>query len=572
MSTEYTYPSTLELDLLTVLTTTPRRWVRLPFRAKPRFHRRPVEDVFESDTSRLFLTRRAPDAIDVTLDLDGGQLTRDVMEQIEEIRLMNAPVYIYPRYPGTAEYIWPLRRGVLGDPSDLTYTGTLGTGTTLYMLRASVSRGVSLIEVDPTDPVVLSGIYTSEHYESAFPLGQGIGVFTPRTNQIKNSLFGAVTGNVPANWTATAGTPGIDMDVITDSWIGTPALRLWGQSVIWTSDAITVTNGDRLGLSFAWKCDGVMAVTVNYDAVADVVVTLGPGSGWHSQQLVIPGASPTKVSLVVQGNAGMTYAEFSAPQLIGGATASDATPYFIGGSGSGAQGAISACSLRATGLHIEPHLQTSVPGVIDSLGLIAISGIVQPAWESNCGPYYGIAALLNSFTGKSISCDFNKAAGELGMFVEIWQDGALAARQSFAHARGNAYAFCLYCGQKSGVVTKILGCKLAAVGIPGTIYTAEATDIERYTCFDQVHIGETEADNMGLDGICGGYCVHSIRYAALDGYITKLATQDYLDLWRNLYAKQFRILPNLSPSPWARSSWGGTGTNPSIELQQYREL
>jgi len=572
VSTEYTYPSTLELDLLTVLSAEPRRWVRLPFRAKPRFHRRPVEDVFESDTSRLFLTRRAPDAVDVTLDLDGGHLSRDVMEQIEEIRRMNAPVYIYPRYPGTAEYIWPLRRGVLGDPADLTYTGTLGAGTTLYMLRASVARGVSLIAVDPTDPVVLSGVYTSEHYETAFPLGQGIGVFTPRTNQIKNSLFGAVTGNVPANWTATSGTPGTDMDVITDSWIGTPALRLWGQSVAWTSDSMSMINGSNVGISFAWKCDGVLKVTVIYAAGTDEVITLGPGSGWHSQQIVVPGAAPTTATLMVKGSTGMTYAEFSAPQLTAAATASDATPYFIGGSGSGVKGSISACSLRATGLHIEPHLQSSIPGTFDGLGLIAVSGIIQPAWEINSGLHYGIAALLNAFTGTSIACEFHKEPGDLGMFLTLRQDGSAVGTQSIAHERGNAYAFCFYAGQKSIAAPIVLGCKAAVVGTPGTIYTAEATEVERYTCFDSVRVGETEADNMGLDGIVGGYCVHSIRYTALDGYVTKLATQDYLDLWRNLYAKQFRILPNLSPSPWARSSWGGTGTGPSIELQQYREL
>src|SRR5574344_247428 len=100
MATPYTYPTTLQLELLSVLTTRPRRWIRLPFPAKINYSRRPVEDVFESDTSRLFITRRAPDAIDLSLDLDSGQIGRDVMEQIEELRRMNVPVYVYPRWPG----------------------------------------------------------------------------------------------------------------------------------------------------------------------------------------------------------------------------------------------------------------------------------------------------------------------------------------------------------------------------------------------------------------------------------------------------------------------------------------
>jgi len=159
MSTPWTLASTIELDLLTCLTTRPRQWVRLPFRARPTFTRRPVEDVFESDASRLFVTRRAPDAIDISLDLAGGQLSRAVEEQLEEIRRMNAPVYVYPRWPGTTQYLWPLRRTVNGDPTDATYTGTLAnTDTTAYMVRASASRGVSLEAIDPTSPVVLPGV------------------------------------------------------------------------------------------------------------------------------------------------------------------------------------------------------------------------------------------------------------------------------------------------------------------------------------------------------------------------------------------------------------------------------
>jgi hypothetical protein len=556
---------------LTVLSSEPRRWVRLPFPAKLTMIPRPVEDVFESDTSRLFLTRRAPDAVDVRIDFAGGHLTRDVMEQIDEIRRMNAPVYIYPRWPGTTQYLWPLRRNLNGDPSNLTYTGTVGTGTTLYAIRASSSRGVHLEAVDATSPVILPGVYTAEHCETAFPLGQGVASYAPRSNYVKNSLFGAVTANVPANWAATVGTPGTDMGVLTNSWLGTPALWLWGQSAKWTSDSIACTAENYAAVSFGWKSDGVLTVTLNFNAGTDIVYSLGPGAGYQQAQVLLP-LTATSVTIVVQGGSGMTYAEFSAPQLVGVSADESETPYFLGGTGSGVNGKLSSCRMRATGLDIEPHLSLS-GGSVDLLGLIAVSGIIQPFWEDGVSPIYGIAALLNSRSGKSISAAVQKDPTAIGMFVKVYQDGVEQTTQSFAHTRGDAYAFCFYSGQKSLAAPIVLGCKMARVGTPGTVWTCGVTTgIDRYTCFDQIRVGETEADDTGFDGILGGYAVHTIRYTSIDGYLGFLASQDYLDLWRQLYSRQYRLLPSLSPSPWGRQLWGGTGNSGSLSLTQYRDL
>lgn len=571
MSSAYTYPTTLQLELLSVLSSEPRRWVRLPFAARVNYGRRPVEDVFESDTSRLFVTRRAPDAIDLSLDLDSGQLSRDVMEQIEELRRMNVPVYVYPRWPGTTQYLWPLRRNVVGDPVSCTYTGTLGTGTTMYMVRDSASRGVFLEAVDPTNPVILPGVYTGEHIESHFPLGQGVGIFAPRTNLVKNALFGSVTGNVPVNWTASGGTPGTDQGVLTTSWIGTPALWLWGQSNRWTSDAIALTAEKRMAVSFAWKCDGVIKITLDYDAGTDVDITLGPGAGYYQAQHVAPFTSAS-VQIIVRNSTGSTYGEFSAPQILAGSTDNDANPYFLGGTGTDKRGSLSQCRARAAALDIEPHLAYS-GSTYQGYGLMAISGYVQPCWESNFGANYGIAALTNSRTGKTIGCEFSKHAGDLGMFLRATQDGGSEATQSVAHSRGDTYAFCLYCGQKDLATAMVLGVQCAKVGTPGTIYTAETTSgIYRSTCFDGVRIGETDTDDTGLDGIVGGYCVHSIKHADIAVMLAMMANQAYTDLWRATMGKQYRILPNLSPSPWQRQYWGGAGTSPSIDLTQYREL
>lgn len=566
-----TYSSTLELDIVSALSSRPRRWVRLPFRAKVGYSRRPVEDVFESDTSRLFVTRRAPDAIDLSLQLDSGQLSREVMEQLEELRRMNVPVYIYPRWPGTTQYLWPLRRNENGDPSDLTYTGTLGTGTTMYMVRASASRGVSLEPVDPTNPVILPGVYTGEHIENTFPFGQGVGVFAPRTNQVKNSLFGDITSYVPANWTASGGTPGTDQGVLTTSWLGTPALWLWGQSNRWTSDAITVTAKKRMAVSFGWKCDGVIKITLDFDAGTDIDITLGPGAGYYQGQHVIP-MTATTVSMIVRLSTGSTYGEFSAPQIICGSADNDANAFFLGGSGSSRRGSLTQCRLRVASLDIEPHLGY-VGGSYEGYGLTAISGYVQPAWEENFGASYGLAALTNSRTRKSIAAEISKHAGDLGMFLRAIQDTGVEVSTSMTHTRGDTYAFCLYCGQKGVSDTIVLGVKAAKVGTPGTIYTAESTSgIYRYTCFDGVRIGETDTDDTGLDGIVGAYCVHSIKHSDIAVLLASMASQDYTDLWRATMGKQYRILPNLSPSPWQRQYWGGAGTSPSIELTQYREL
>lgn len=579
MSTPWTLPTEIELELLTCLTSRPRQWVRLPFRARPTFTRRPVEDVFESDTSRLFVTRRAPDAIDVSLDLGGGHLSRDVMEQIEEIRRMNAPVYVYPRWPGTTQYLWPLRRNLYGDPTDAMYTGTLANAaTTMYAVRASASRGVSLVEVDPTSPVILPGVYTNESRETAFPLGQGVGIFKPRTNHVKNSLFGDVTAYVPANWTATAGTPNTDMGVLTDSWIGTPALWLWGQSSIWTSGSILVTAEKQLALSFGWKCDGVLTVKVNFDAGTDITISVGPGSGYYRAQHGIP-ATATSCTLVVQGGSGMTYAEFSAPQIITGAKKDDGDGCFYGSSGNNTRGGLTTCTARAASLDIEPHLNASTPGIPDGYGILAVSGYVQPLWPENCGSPYGIVELRNSRNGPStISAAFAKAEGDLEMFLKVYIDGVVQTTQSVSHTRGDAYAFVFYSGRKSvlGSPVEVLGCQFAKVGTPGTVYTAEdTTPAEMYMCFDEVRIGEADVDgesNCMLDGIVGGYAVHSIRHTDIAGLVAQMANRDYVDLWRNLYARQYRILPQLSPSPWGRQLWGGVGTSPVINLQQYREL
>lgn len=577
MSSTWTMPTTLELDLLTCLTTRPRRWVRLPFRAKISLNRRPIEDVFESDTSRLFLTRRAPDAIDAVLELDSGQLTRDVMEQIEEIRRMNAPVYVYPRWPGPTQYLWPLRRNLSGDPTDAAYVGTVGTSTTVYSVRASASRGVSLEAVDMTSPVVLPAVYTSETIESAFPLGQGLGIFKPRSNLVKNSLFGSLTAYVPANWTATAGTPNTDMGVLTTSWLGVPALWMWGQTAIWTAASISLTADMQLGISFGWKCDGVMTVKVNYDAGTDVTISVGPGAGYYRAQLAVPGVAAS-ATIAVQGSTGMTYAEFSAPQIISGSFKNDANSFFVGSTGLNTRGTISACTMHATGLDIEPHQGEATPGSPDGYGMTAISGYVQPAWGQNFGTVYGLATLRGSRNGpSSVAAGFEKVAGDLGMFLKVYENGTAAATQSIDHTLGDTYAFLLYTGRKmvTGSPVEVLGCSIAKVGTPGTVSTAEKTSAEGYTCFDQVYLGEavvTHQTGNALDGIIGGYAVHSVRYVDIPLLVAQMANRDYVDLWRNLYSRQFRILPQLSPSPWERQKWGGYGTSPVINLQQYRDL
>lgn len=575
-TTPWTMPTTLQLELLTALTVEPRRWVRLAFPAKVSYSRRPVEDVFESDTSRLFITRRASDALDLSLSLDSGQLTMAQMMALEEIRRVNAPVYVYPRWPGTTQYLWPLRRNVKGDPADATHACTLADGTTVYALRESASRGAFLEEIDPSNPVVQPGVYLSEHIEGSFPLGQGVAIIKPRLNEVKNSLFGYVTANVPESWTATAGTPGTDMGVLTDSWIGVPALWMWGQTAKWTSAPIVLTANTSMGIMFGWKCDGVLKVTLNYDSGTDVVYSLGPGAGFARYQVSIP-ATASSATIVVQGGSGMTYAEFSAPQMITGATKNDGNSFFFGGSGD--KGAVTAFTARATGLDIEPHLQEgAATGVPDGYGIIAVSGYVQPMWEENVGEAYGIVTLYNSRTSHHTCCAFEKAPSDLGMFMKVYEDGAVKGTQSVSHTRGDTYAFVFYSGRKNvlGSPTEILGCQFAKVGTPGTVYTCEtSTSIQPYLCFDQVWIGEavvTDETNCQLDGIAGGYAVHSIRYEDISSMVAQMANTDYTDLWRNTLGRQYRLLPNLSPSPWQRTYWGGAGTSPSIELTQYREL
>jgi hypothetical protein len=572
-------PTTLELDILTALTTRPRLWTRLSFPAKVTFSRRPVEDVFESDASRLFVTRRAPDAIDLTLDLDEGQLTREQEETLEEIRRLNAPVYVYPRWPGTAQYLWPLRRTVYGDPADATYTGTLVDAyTTVYMVRASTSRGIYLQAIDPTSPVVMPGVYAAEHVETPFPLGQGIALLKPRANKVLNSLFGAITSYVPANWTATAGTPNTDMGVLATSWLGVPALYLWGQSVIWTSDSISLTGGTSIALSFGYKCDGVLTVTLNYDAGTDAVISVGPGAGYYRAQVTVPVAA-TAATIVVKGSTGMTYGEFAAPQIVAAATGDDGEGVFYGAAGSGKKGALTACICRAASLDIEPHLGERTPGTPDGYGITAISGYIQPLWKENTGSPYGIAELRNTRNGPStVSAAFSKAPGDLGMFLKIYIDGAVANTQSISHTRGDTYAFVLYSGRQQilGSPVATVGCQVAKVGTPGTIYKAEdVTPTYAYTCFNEVRIGEADVDdktNCIADAICGGYCVHSVRYTDIAGMVAMMANRDYVDLWRQIAGRQYRMLPQLSPSPWQRQTWGGVGTGPVIELQQYREL
>jgi len=368
------------------------------------------------------------------------------------------------------------------------------------------------------------------------------------------------------------------MGVLTNSWIGTPALWLWGQSSIWTSASIALTAEKQFAISFGWKCDGVLKVKVNYDAGTDVTISVGPGAGYYRAQLAVP-ATASSATLVIQGGSGMTYAEFSAPQIIGGASKDDGESFFFGSSGLDTRGGLSACTARASSLDIEPHLSEGTPGTPDGYGIIAVSGYVQPLWPENYGSPYGLACLRNSRNGgATVSAAFSKGESNPDMSLRVYIDGVEAVGSSISHTRGDTYAFILYSGRKSvlGSPVEIVGCQIAKVGTPGTIITAEdTTPAEMYMCFDEVRIGEADVDGESdcmLDGIAGGYAVHSIRYADIPTMLAQMANLDYVDLWRNLYARQYRILPQLSPSPWQRQSWGGVGTSPVIELQQYREL
>jgi hypothetical protein len=177
-----------------------------------------------------------------------------------------------------------------------------------------------------------------------------------------------------------------------------------------------------------------------------------------------------------------------------------------------------------------------------------------------------------------VSAAFSKGEGDLGMFLRVYVDGVLQTGSSFSHTRGDTYAFILYSGRKVvlGSPVEVVGCQIAKVGTPGTVITAEdTTPAEMYLCFDELRIGEADVDDATtcmLDGIAGGYAVHSIRYTDIAGMVAQMANQDYVDLWRQISGRQYRMLPQLSPSPWQRQSWGGVGTSPVIELQQYREL
>ncbi len=573
MTIPWSAKSRLALDLVTSASAGPRRWVRLPYPARVAFTPRPVEDLFETDSGRIYTTRRGPDAIDLTIDLGGGHIPRAVMEQIEDIRRSGAPVYVYPRWPGSAQYLWPLSNGLRGDPMDLSVASDNVPGSVLYALRASAAHGgAALVPVDISRPVLQSGVYCSPGVEAPFPLGRGVYAGRLCSNELRNTLFGDVSGGAPADWTAAGGTPGVDMGVLPDSWLGPPALWIHGQNATWASATTSYSKPQTCyNLAFGWLCDGQMRVSLMYNAGASDIITVGPGAGYYRGYFA-RSEMFTSIRLVAQLHSGATYGELIAPR--GNIGQAVSTGLFIGSAGAGTT-VWRKEEISASGLHIEAP----------AAGLLCVSGYVMPAWADHNEQQHGLVMLANTRQGTTVGCALGPGPSPgMATHLTVTQEENIVGRVSFNdafgfHARGDAYAFCLYMGRGDDS-NPIIGCTLArivtssTVGSPGmALDTGCYGTIAPCGAFDEIRPGETNAAFTYLDGLLGGYAVHSLpSRAAASTYVRQMADPNYVDLWRNLYARQYRILPQISPSRWQRQMWGGTDSGATITLQQVREL
>lgn len=556
----WTAPSKLELDLIGAVGDRPNRWVRANTAGVLGCSRTPNETVFQAMSGRKTVTRFGRDSIDATLTCSA--IDRATMQALEEFRHAGTPVYVYPSMPATLQGFWPLRNGLAGDPADLSYTGSLAnTDTTMYVVEADTRTGYYFRSVDPTTVQIRRGLLTGAGQSSEFAMGRGAYLWKSWKNHVQNSLFGAISSYMPANWTQSGGTAGTDVGVKTSSLFGIPVLWTWGTGVTLTSAWFAVNAGTICALSYAAFTDGSMTVTVDFDGGTDFTKTTGPGAVYVQEDIDVP-ALATKARIIVTTSAG-TWTEFGAPQVLGGLTGFDNsfTPYFLGSSGSATTGEVNASVLTLSSQDFGPMGGTNL--------CLAVTGYYLPVIGADTeGPTNGLCCLQNTVQSKSTSLEWSDFS--TGLKLHVRQDDVIkASSDTTLPGAGMTYAWGLFVGWTGTNTYHIYGALAQVNDAPAITASCDiATGVDPLTRFDKLSVGKTYAANTQADGIVGGVSIATIPYASRETWMRHMAHRNFTDLWRNHFGRQYRVLLNdMSPLPWNRQVWRGT-----VQLEQLREL
>lgn len=550
----YTGQTELKCNIVTSPSVRPQLFHELSRRPHIIESNQPTEQTFEPsdgslETYRLGETKRH-------LSLSIKNLTAADKQFLDEIDRRHSKAYIYSSVPGSVLHNIPLLTGIGGDPSNAVYTGTLALGTTVYIPQSDTASNWYLEKVDYTLPVLVDQVREClaelgcPTLSVEMPYGAGVMVLDPAKNWLQNTLFTA-----SANWNISAGA--IADRLLASGWMGTPAYWLWGTTVYIYSDTVTLTainDGDILALSGGWKADGTIRVRVHFatgGAGTDVDYTYSDGQGYADEQVTVPaGGGGNAVHVEYQLTAG-NYGEFCAPQLIVqvGAAYPRSCPVFIGSSGSGTQGEVTATSIKATGDY--------APGLYGGDALLIASCMCAPVFTVTAAVIgKRIMTLNNSRNVHNIEIYWEYAAG--AMYVYLYQTGAKRDEVEITdYAPGKIYRVMLYGGFISG--SWEMGVKIKAVG--GTItYEADYSAAGQDCIFNELYIGTDEASANGGDCVFSDVQVWTGTETMLDRALANLTVVDNLTEHREVHGRRYYISSDLSPSPWERGHYDGTIT------------
>ena len=551
---KYTQRTQVTCDIVTEVNTRPRLFHRLNRRPIPTVKETANETDLELASGNIETYRLGEDAQSITLALK--KINKEGRMFLRELRRRGMRVYVYPYLSGALQGYYPLLKGVGGDPSDATFTGEIEDDTTVYIPRADAGFGWYLEEYDYDDGAFLSSIPTSTGVSSELSLGRGVVLLRPRENSVENSLFGDVTSGVPANWSYTEGaSPPTTAGVITDGWMGVPALWTSDRHFQWRSDVMTCPPaGTFMALSYGWRCDGIIQVTVDFVGAGSEDFTHTEGSGYEHQTVEVPvGATGVRLCIDLQpGDA--TYGEFTAPQLI----KSDAAdiryyPAFMGSSGTDTTGEITDTELTATG-HFGADVDTAV----------MVSGVIAPLFpEDKDDRARPLFRLSNSNSGSTISCCVKEETADTK--IAIYQDGVSKATASFTHELGKEYAVVFIAGFVDSGTYKMQA-KIREIGSSTTV-TAEATSsLVPYIFFDTLEIGsENDSDNTA-NSVIQEIIVSACDYSDGDDAVEHLANSDAVDMGNMTRGKLYSIETELSPSAWERGYHDGKMTCKQVKV------
>jgi hypothetical protein len=527
--------------------------------------KREAVEKFETSNKTTEVYRMGETCNDLQLTCKG--FSEEDGKFLDEIEARGLEAYIYSAVPGSLLQHCPLTRGINGDPVNGTYVGTLASGTTVYMLRGDTSSLVYLEETDFANNAILANGMMHHRpnvtdVSKDLPLGRGVVILSAAKNMIKNSLF-ADSGAAVYNWTQSGGVPMSRMK--TAGWMGVRELWLWGAAENWISDSMslaTLVDGDEIAISFGWRTDGIIKYTVTWNDGVGTTITfysVNNGCGYHQRQFIIPtgyGGIGCSMTLKFDLPSGF-FGGICAPQIVLGDTAYNGKreyPAFIGGSGNGIQGEITAQSLKFTG-EWQAGMWSDAAGGSDSV--LCAAGFVQPMFSEMFDSSGHRVFVFENSVGKELEC-YIQVTGFV-VYLHISADGTwLDSTAITGFADGDVLFIALSVGWKDGVAHK-----KAEVRIVGgnTTFTAEhGGTAQFFTMYDTLWVGCDENQNEQADCLFQGVDIWAGREEDITTMVENMADPANLMEYRETLGRLYHIENHLNPNPYNRQMLDGTIT------------